>query len=111
MLSQLRTLTVLSVTSSTVPSAPYLGMLIQSPTFEHVVGRQLDARYETQDAVAEDQHEDRGRSAQTGEEHRRRAVEKNREDEDDGDQKGDDLSGLHQALQRLAFHSSRRPIS
>ena len=71
--------------------------------FEHVVGRQLDARYETQDAVAEDQHEDRGRSAQTGEEHRRRAVEKNREDEDDGDQEGDDLSGLHQALQRLAF--------
>ena len=31
-LSQLRILTVVSDTSSTVPSAPYLGMAIQSPT-------------------------------------------------------------------------------
>ena len=32
-LSQLRTFTVFSVTSITVPSAPYLGIAIQSPTF------------------------------------------------------------------------------
>ena len=32
-LSQLRTFTVLSVTSVTMPSASYLGILIQSPTF------------------------------------------------------------------------------
>ena len=32
-LSQLRTFTVVSVTSITVPSAPYFGIWIQSPTF------------------------------------------------------------------------------
>ena len=32
-LSKLRTFTVFSVTSMTVPSAPYLGIVIQSPTF------------------------------------------------------------------------------
>ena len=32
-LSKLRTFTVFNVTSMTMPSAPYLGMVIQSPTF------------------------------------------------------------------------------
>lgn len=41
---------------------------------QHVVGRELDARYEAEDAVAENQHDDRRRGAQSREQEGGRLV-------------------------------------
>lgn len=49
-LSKLRTFTVFSVTSITVPSAPYFGMVIQSPTFSILLANYVD---ETEKVVEE----------------------------------------------------------
>ena len=68
------------------------------PDFEHVVGRELDARYESEDAVAEDQHQHGRRGPQPREQDGRRFVEQDRDDQDGADQRRNALRRLPQAL-------------
>lgn len=68
------------------------------PDFKHVVGCKLDARHESENAVAENQHQHGRRSAQPREQDGRRLVHKDRDDQDGADQRGDSLCRLPQAF-------------
>ena len=73
------------------------------PDLEHVVRRKLDARDEAEDAVAEDQHDDGRRSAQSGEQNGGRLADQDRDDEDTADQRCDSLPGLAQSVDRFVL--------
>ena len=65
---------------------------------QHVVGRELDPRNEAHDAVPEDQHQDRRRSPESGQQLDGRLVDQNRDDQDRGNQRSNALGGLPQPL-------------
>ena len=75
---------------------------------QHVVGRELDARHESQDAVAEDQHDDGRRSAQPGQQDRRGLADQDGHDENRTDQQRDALRRLPQSLDGLVLPGGAR---
>ena len=70
---------------------------------QHVVGRELNPRHETHDAVAENQHQHGRRGAEPREELDRRLVDQDGDDQDDGDQRSDPLGRLPQPLDGLVL--------
>ena len=67
---------------------------------EHLIGRKHDARYEPEDRVLEDQHQDGGRCAQPGQ----GPSDDKADDDDASDEKQADLQDLKHSLERPVVH-------
>ena len=71
---------------------------------EHLIGRKHDARYEPEDRVLEDQHQDGGRCAQPGQQVQRGPSDDKADDDDASDEKQADLQDLKHSLERPVVH-------
>ena len=87
---------------------PVFGNRNPVPHLEHVVGRKLDAGDESQNAVAENQHDDRRRRSQTGQQTGGRLVDQDRNDQYAADQRRNALPGLPKPLDRLVLPCGTR---
>ena len=67
---------------------------------QHVVGRELYAGHQPEDAVAEDEHQHGGRGAESGQNRRGVAADEDADDEDAADQHRDELDHLVDSLER-----------
>ena len=87
---------------------PVFGNRNPVPHLEHVVGRKLDAGDESQNAVAENQHDDRRRRSQTGQQTGGRLIDQDRNDQYAADQRRNALPGLPEPLDRLVLPCGTR---
>ena len=67
---------------------------------QHVVGRELHARHQSQDAVAEDEHQDGGRSSESGQDRRGISVDQDADNQYAANADGDEFEHLVDAFQR-----------
>ena len=61
---------------------------------QHIVGRKLNTRNEAHNTVFEHQHQDSGRSSQTGKQHHRRFINQNTDDNNTTNKEKNDLNRL-----------------
>ena len=71
--------------------------------FQHIIGRKLNTRNKTHNTILEHQHQDSGRSSQSGKQHHRTLLNQNTYDNNGPDKEKNDLSSLQQPLQRLVL--------